>query len=99
MSVALYKLATQENREKHSGLVIYPIDGKEFIFNAVEEDDVDEMVKDGWSLTTTDAGEDKKTDEGDEVRQKLIDRLNEAGVKFHPNSKTETLQAKVDELD
>lgn len=91
MTVALYKLATQESHD-------YLIDGNYFYFKVVDEKEVTDIIKDGWSLTTTEASEDNKPQDA-ELREELIKRLNEAGVKFHPNSKTETLQAKVDELD
>lgn len=99
MTVALYKLATQESREEHSGLDVYTIDEKPFIFFAADEEDVDDLLDDGWSLTTIEAGAEPVELEDGKVREELIKKLTDAGVKFHPNSKTETLQAKADELD
>lgn len=66
MTVALYKLATQESREEHSGLDVYTIDEKPFIFLVADEEDVDDLVDLGWSLTTAEAGA-----EDDEVEEDL----------------------------
>jgi hypothetical protein len=98
MTTAVYLLATQENVEKYPGVIVYPLEGNDYLFKAVDEPEVDDWLRKGWSLTFTEAVNDEKTTD-QEVREQLIKRLTEAGIKFHPNSKTDTLQAKVDELD
>lgn len=99
MTVALYKLATQENLDASSGLEIYLIEGKSFIFKAVEEDEVKDLIKDGWSLTTTEASEEKEDVQFEGNRNELIDKLTKAGVKFDSRLGNKKLQALVDELD
>lgn len=102
MTVALYKLATQESREEHSGLDVYTIDEKPFIFLVADEEDVDELIDDGWFLTTTEAGaepDELADDNEDELRAEYVEKLTKAGVSFHPNTGLAKLKAKVDELD
>jgi len=48
MTQAVYKLATANHHD-------YYIEGEYYYFLAVDENDVDALLKDGWSLTTTEA--------------------------------------------
>lgn len=59
MSVMLYK---------HGG--IHKMHGDNFDYVIVNEDEVDDSIKDGWYLTTTEALENKKTKRGKQESKK-----------------------------
>lgn len=73
------------------------IEGSKFEYAIVDETEVDEKLKDGWYLTTTEAKKVDSNNDGDVTRDELEFKAKELGIKFDGRMSDKNLLAKIEE--
>jgi hypothetical protein len=99
MTQAIYKLVSKGDETA----TVYPIEGDDYYFLAVDESEVDSYVKKGWSLSTTDAkgakNEKQVQRQGQEAqevtKEQLWTKLDAQGVEYDKRWSVERLQGLV----
>ncbi len=84
---------------KHPGQ--HEIHGSNFDFIIVDECDISQAIKDGWSLTTDAAKSaiSKVSDDTDEAREKMKQKAESLGIKVDKRWSFETLLEKIKQAD
>lgn len=73
------------------------IEGSKFEYAIVDEKEVDEKLKEGWYLTTTEAKKVDSNNDGDVTREEIEHKAKELGIKFDGRMSDKNLLAKIEE--
>lgn len=73
------------------------IEGSKFEYAIVDEKEVDEKLKEGWYLTTTEAKKVDSNNDGDVTREEIEYKAKELGIKFDGRMSDKNLLAKIEE--